>query len=62
MLGLTFFMWFILLILLPSPLAPRRLRVCVSVCPPSRDCMPQCCISLGGERNALYPVLSSFRH
>jgi len=34
--------------------------VCVSVCLPSRDCTPQCRISLGGEGNALYPVLCSY--
>jgi len=36
--------------------------VCVCVCHaamPSRDYTPQCRVSLGGEGNALYPVLSS---
>jgi len=35
--------------------------VCVglSVCLPSRDCTPQCRISLRGEGNALYSVFSS---
>ena len=33
--------------------------VCVSVCPPSRDCAPRR-FSLGGEGNALYPVLSGY--
>ena len=33
--------------------------VCLSVCPSSRDCTPQCRISLGGEGNALYPMLPS---
>ena len=33
--------------------------VCRSICPPSRDYTPQCRISLSGEGNVLYPVLSS---
>jgi len=36
-----------------------HVSVCVSVCPPSHDCTPQCRISLSCEGNALYPVLST---
>ena len=34
--------------------------VCVSVCRPSRDCTPQCRISLGGNGSALYPMLYGY--
>ena len=36
--------------------------ICVYVCPPGRDCMPQCRISLSGEGDALYSVLSSLHN
>jgi len=38
----------------------RHLCVCMCVCPPSRDCTSQCRVILGGEGNALYPVLCSY--